>query len=625
MTGVMRASGSEGHGACECPFFPSLSTYVVLLSTIQVAVLGSSLASLRLTRPVAVGILVVSLLAAWLVWRGLGAGEAIAPPWEAASDYRWGWPMAGAFAVLYLFLFACAVMVPDLSWDGNSYHLPVIQQWFQQGQVTWIEGPDSSSLRNMNGYPKTTEVLSLFLCTLIHPALSNTHNLVYLPIGILGIASIAHALGATRGAALLSGAALLLVPINLGQSPTTYVDSAFGSAVIAWLAVTVRLRHLDPKRSGLQALVLGCALGQVIGIKGTGLPLGAVGSLALCGLHLGGRSAIPSARVLGAWWLGVGACALAVGGFWFVRNLAYGHSPLYPIRVSVGGLTLFPGTDPYAPAGAFAVDGLIERWPPPAQVAFTWLQGIWHWPRSIIGFDMRLGGLGFLWPLGCLPAVFALVRRRIQTRTAWRDELVSQPLWLVLAIVSAGIVLLPCPWWSRFTIWVYGLGLPCLAVVQGWRMGRLGRAWLVACATIAFVEAGIVVARWQIPLLGIAIRDEHGGPPHPAPAVRIPTHFYPPWVLRGTVVERLARANDTVGIGPLAWYQEPIVGVVSQPVGARQIYFVPGDLEADFAAWYERVRPRYVIMNERPDVPAPMSQLQPEVHHVRSLMVLQFW
>jgi hypothetical protein len=596
---------------------------VVLLSVIQVAVLGSSLASLRLSRPVAVGILVVSLVAARLVWRGLKAGEAIAAPWAGISDYRWGWPLAGAFVAMYLFLFACAAMVTDLSWDGNSYHLPTIQQFFQQGRVAWVEGPDSSTLGNINGYPKSAEVLSFFLCTLIHPALANTLNLFYLQLGILGIASIALALGASRGAALASGAALLLVPINLGQSPTAYVDSAFGSAVIGWLAVTVRLRHLDAKRFALQGLVLGCALGQVIGIKGTGLPLGALGSLALCGVQLGRRSRTLSARAVGAWWVGVGACALAVGGFWYARNLAHGHGPLYPVRLSVAGFTLYPGYDPYAPAGAFATDGLIEHWPPPAQVAFTWLQGLWHWPKSIIGFDMRLGGLGFLWPLACLPAVFTLVRQRLRVQTAWRDELLSQPLWLVLAIVSAGIVLLPCPWWSRFTIWVYGLGLPCLAAVARSWTGRSGRAWLVACVAVALVEAGIVVVRWQVPLLGIAIRDRRGEPK--APRVPIPSHFYPPWQLRGTILEQLAHGHDTVGIVPLPWHAETVVGVLSQPVGARQIHFVPDDLEADFAAWYERVRPRYVVMEKHSEVPAPMARLQPQVHQTHSLTVLQFW
>jgi hypothetical protein len=625
MSGAMPVDRAEQRRARACPFFPWLAAGVVFLSAIQVAVLTSSLVSLRLTRLVALGVLFVALVAAWMVWRRLTDDGAIAPPWAGISEQRWGWWIAGSFAALYLFLFACAVTVPDVSWDANAYHLPTIQQWFQTGRVVWVEGPEHelSILRYMNGYPKAVEVVSLFLCTLFHPALSHTVNLVYLPLGILGIASIAQALDAARGAALVAGAAFLLVPINLGQSLTAYVDSAFGSAVIASLAATVWLRHLDARRLGIEAVVLGCALGNVIGIKGTGLLLGTVGTLALVAVHLAARPAWLSLRTLLTWWLGVAVCALAVGGWWYVRNLVHGHSPIYPIGVSLGGVTLFSGEDAYALRGAFAVDELIEHWPVPAQIAFTWLQGLWYWPQSIVGFDMRLGGLGFLWVLACLPAVVVLVRQRLRVRAAWRDELVHEPLWLLLAIVGAGIVLVPCPWWSRLTIWVYGLGLPCLAAAQRSWTGRFGRRWLVACVAIALLEAGIVVARWQVPLIGVAIGAARGEPR--APRHPIPSHFYPPWRLRGSLIEQLARGHDTIGIVPLPWYAEPVVGVLSQPVGMREIYFVPENLEEDFARWYERVRPRYVIMEKRDEIPEPMARLQPQVHKTPSLTVLQFW
>ena len=618
----MPVDRGEQRRARACAFYPWLAAGVVFLSAIQVAVLTSSLVSLRLTRLVALGILFVALLAAWLVWRGLKDDGAIAPPWAGISEQRWGWWIAGFFAALYLFLFACAATVPDVSWDGNSYHLPTIQQWFQTGLVVWVEGPEWP-LSRINGYPKAAEVVSLFLCTLFHPALSHAVNLVYLLLGILGIASIAQALGAARGAALAAGAAFLLVPINLGQSLTAYVDSAFGSAVIAWLAATVWLRRVDAKRLGTEALVLGCALGNVIGIKGTGLMLGAVGTLALVGVHLTARPPAVSLRTLLTWWLGVAVCALGVGGWWYARNLAHGHSPFYPIGVSLAGVTLFPGDDAYALAGTFDVDGLIEHWPAPAQIAFTWLQGLWYWPRSIVGFDMRLGGLGFLWVLGCLPAVVALVRRRLRVRAAWRDELLREPLWLLLAIVGAGIVLVPCPWWSRFTIWVYGLGLPCLAAAQRLWRGRFGRGWLAACAAIALLEAGIVVARWQVQLVRVAIGAARGEAR--APRVPIPSHFYPPWALHGSLIEQLARGHDTIGVVPFPWYAQPVVGVLSQPIGERQIHFVPENLEADFAAWYERVRPRYVIMEHRDEIPEPMARLQPQLHEASGLTVLQFW
>jgi hypothetical protein len=623
MSGAMPGDRGEQRRARACAFFPWLAAGVVFLSAIQVAVLAASLVSLRLTRLVALGVLFVALLAAWLVWPRLTDDGAVPPPWAAVSEQRWGRLIAGLFAALYLLLFACAATVTDVSWDGNSYHLPTIQQWFQTGRVVWVEGPETGILHMINNYPKGAEVVSLFLCTLVHPALSHTFNLVYLPLGILGIASIAQALGAARGAALAAGAAFLLVPLNLGQSLTAYVDSAFGSAVIGWLAATVWLRQLDAKRLGIEALVLGCALGNVIGIKGTGLLLGGVGTLALFGVHLAARPPALSLRTLLTWWLGVAVCALGVGGWWYVRNLAHGLSPTYPVGVSLAGITLFPGFDAYDMAGTFAVDGLIEHWPAPAQIAFTWLQGLWYWPRSIVGFDMRLGGLGYLWVLACLPAVVALVRQRLGVRAAWRDELVREPLWLLLGIVGAGFVLVPYPWWSRFTVWVYGLGLPCLAAAQRLWTGRFARRWLAACVAIALLEAGIVVARWQVQLVGVAMGAARGTPR--APRFRIPSHFFPPWTLRGSLIEQLARGPDTIGIVPLPWWAEPVVGVLSQPVGARQIHFVPENLEEDFAPWYERVRPRYVIMEHRDEIPEPMARLQPQAHETRGLTVLQFW
>ncbi len=623
MSSALELARGEGRHARACVFFPWLAWGVVFLSAIQVSILTMSLLSLRLTRLAALGILLVSLLAAWVVASALQDGEETASPWKGIAEQSWGRAIAGLAAALYLLLFVCAVTAPDLSWDGNTYHLPTIQQWFQAGRIVWVEGPEPSVLRFINGYPKAAEVMSLFLCALLHPALASSFNLVYLPLGILGIASIAHTLGAARGAALAAGLAFLLVPINLGQSPTAYVDAAFGSAVIAWLAVTLRLRLFDTTRLRLDALVLGCALGQVIGIKGTGLLLGAVGTGALFGVHLIARPALP-VRVLLTWWLSVAGCALAVGGWWYVRNVAHGHSPIYPIGVELAGVALLPGYyDAYVPAGAFATDELIEHWPAPAQVAFTWLQGLWHWPRSIVGFDMRLGGLGFLWPLACLPAVGTLVRQRLRARGAWRDEALREPLWLLLGIVAAGIALVPCPWWSRFTVWVYGLGLPCLAAAQRSWTGRFARGWLAAGIAIALLEAGIVVARWQIPLIEVAVHSARGEAR--PPWIAIPSHFYPPWALRGSLIEQLAHGEDTIGVVPLPWYAEPVVGVLSQPIGARQIHFVPGDLDADFAGWYERVRPRYVIMETPDEIPQPMARLRPRVSTTGSLTVLQFW
>jgi hypothetical protein len=48
-------------------------------------------------------------------------------------------------------------------------------------------------------------------------------------------------------------------------------------------------------------------------------------------------------------------------------------------------------------------------------------------------------------------------------------------------------------------------------------------------------------------------------------------------------------------------------------------------LDADLVAWYQRVRPRYVIMDEHAALPASLARLQPRMHSVRSMSVAQFW
>ena len=111
--------GEKGSGRA-CPFFPWLAAGVVFLAAIQVAVLTSSLVSLRLTRLVALGILVVALLAAWLVWRGLNDDGAIEPPWKGVTEQRRGRLIAGFFAALYLLLFAFSIWGAAMVWSATA-------------------------------------------------------------------------------------------------------------------------------------------------------------------------------------------------------------------------------------------------------------------------------------------------------------------------------------------------------------------------------------------------------------------------------------------------------------------------------------------------------------------------
>lgn len=97
--------------------------------------------------------------------------------------------------------------------------------------------------------------------------------------------------------------------------------------------------------------------------------------------------------------------------------------------------------------------------------------------RSVI-YDDRFGGLGALWPLLGVPATAAAVvvlGRRRRHLLVW-----SVPFLAALALQ-------PAPWWTRFVLWLPGLGALALAVV----LGRLGRAAATGLAALALALVGL--------------------------------------------------------------------------------------------------------------------------------------
>ncbi|MGQ9682313.1 MAG: hypothetical protein ACUVX9_07245 [Anaerolineae bacterium] len=478
-----------------------LSAYVVGLAMVQVTVVGLSLGRVVLTRGVARAILCLAAVMAFLCWRWLAActvedePEHVGIPW-----LRWA---AIIIVVQALFTFGllclAAYVLPDRSFDGNAYHIPTIGQWAYVGYVHWITEP-FPTLSFMNGYPKGVEVLSFVLSSALGSSqLVNVASLLFLPLGVIGISYVARLLGAMPWAALLSGAAFVLIPVNICQAPTTYTDSSYAATAVAFLAALVRVedqarRCVIPKGD---ALVLGGALGLVLAVKSSGVALAAAGLGVLC-FAMAVHIAHARYRAIATWATArfiVMAVVMGflVGGYWYVRNYWHMGSPVYPVGLTVAGRTVFPGlsissaiaTRPNTPP-------VMRDWPTACQIGFTWLQGLSSWPESIEAVDSRLGGLGYLWVLGCLPAVaFVLYTASVHPEsTSKRSTLV-----VLLAVVVSAFVVTPMNWWARYTIWVYAVGLPFFALALT-RVGLSSRAstvvqlWVLACLALLTFEAG---------------------------------------------------------------------------------------------------------------------------------------
>jgi hypothetical protein len=577
---------------------------------IQVGVLCLPLLRLRLTAGVALALVAG---AATLAAAVCATSPKHAPPGEPdhRGSPRWLRLLLLCGAIAYVLLFVRAATLPDYSWDGNTYHIPPMNYWARAGYVHWVPvTPVQSEL--MNGYPKGAELLTWVLTTLLHaPRFVSLANLCFLPLGVAGIASLGECLGASRRIAWACGSLLLFVPVLLWQSVTSYVDCAFGCASIAALALLCQVRAEQESHTvdGRSLLGLGCALGLVCAIKGSGILLAAV---SLLGLWIATFSHNHERSCLGV--VSAGAACAAVGGHWYLRNYLHTGSPLYPVGLSLAGHSLFPGRR-LADILDFAANtpALFARWPAPVRVAYTWAQGGRHWPASSYGWDGRLGGLGYLWLLGCVPSIAAAVARRLHGLPRGSTGAAGRSLLLLAAVVLVAFLGTPLNWWARYTVWIYALGLPCFALVAErilTRPSRLSPAkgWLFAVVALSLCEG-------TLSLTGILRNSDPGDPAYaraPLPRERAAEGcaLFPE--AAGTRLQALLLGTANVGVAPLSGDTESglLIGSLSLPLGARDLVPIPADTAPDFAELRRR-RVRYLLYEATSPLPRlPGDQIQ---------------
>ncbi len=285
--------------------------------------------------------------------------------------------------------------------DALSFHLPDVARWAQQHGFWQIHQfvPDLAH----GNYPNNGDVLSL-LAVLPFGDLGLA-RIVFVPwlfLTGLGVHVLARELGAPRSAATIFAAAAAGLPIVarsalVGVDPDVVMYATF-SAGLAFL-----VRH---RRTGSRAeLVLaGVGLGLALGTKWYGLSAFAV--------------------VLVVWWAArrrldrelfvLCGVVLLAGGFWLLRNLVLSANPVFPVKVSVAGVTLFDAPyDVVRAKGGFT----LAHYAGDSSVWRTYL-----WPAFKDSFGLAL----FVAVAGSFAAVWLGRARR---------EL------LVLALVAAGLAI----------------------------------------------------------------------------------------------------------------------------------------------------------------------------------------
>jgi Dolichyl-phosphate-mannose-protein mannosyltransferase len=290
--------------------------------------------------------------------------------------------------------------------DALSFHLPDVVRWTQLHGFWQIHQfiPDLAH----GNYPNNGDVLSLLAVLNFHDL--GLARLVFVPWLILtgvGVHALARELGAPRSTATVFGALAAGLPVVarsalLGVDPDVVMYASFTSGI----AFLVRHRRTG---DGASLMLAGLGLGIALGTKWYGVSAFVVVLVVWAALRLTERVALRRLAGDGALLCGV---ALAAGGFWLLRNWILSGNPLFPVKVTVGGATIFDAPfDPVRARGGFTLahyagDGSILRhyvWPAfkdgygfaPLVLAAGALAaiGLGRAQRLIVGMTVLAGGL----------------------------------------------------------------------------------------------------------------------------------------------------------------------------------------------------------------------------------------
>lgn len=349
---------------------------------------------------------------------------------------------------------------PPLSWDSLMYHLLLAGRWLQEGNLLPVLGPHPT---NFYGYNPANG--SLWLWWWMAPSHSELYvNLAFAShVVLLGLAvgALARSLGA-RSQWPLASFLVVLTPVVARFAATQYVDVPMAALLLA--ALFFGHRWLGEPR-GSDALLAGLAGGLAVGTKHLALPYAAALALMVLGLARGRWKA--RLRQLAA----LLPLLLLLGGFFYLRNVALGTSPLAvecerPGQVAPGALPSFPRQETVAAlAGRLIREGSLLE----AFLGTTRLPSL----------ELGLGPQALLW----LPIALALPwlpgRSRSLAWIAWAQVLTELVLWVFVPFAASNHV------YANVRYLVPMLGL---AVAAG----------------LAAAEVRGVPARW-LGLLGLAL------------------------------------------------------------------------------------------------------------------------
>ncbi len=287
--------------------------------------------------------------------------------------------------------------LPVWQWDALGYHLPYVNFALVARGFDAVPG----DMPYVSTYPHHVELLIVALRAMLPD--DRLVDLVQIPFALLGAAAtagIARRSGASRSAALASGAAWVVAPAVFLQMPTDYVDvacAAFLLVALHFLFAASQGWPAQPAYTRRALVAAGLALGLYVGTKPNAPIAGAVLAALLLAVGLRARERAATAVAL--------VLVVAGGETFFANALRFGN-PVWPVQVHLGPITL-PGTE--------KMQHLLDSGAAAPRLHGSLLSRVvrsWTSLASPPVFDMRIGGFGALVVAAIPAAAVTLFRRR---------------------------------------------------------------------------------------------------------------------------------------------------------------------------------------------------------------------
>lgn len=400
--------------------------------------------------------------------------RAIHAPFSAGSALGLGLLPVAAMCIWTLLL---TYLAPPSGWDGLWYHDSIVGFAIQNKGFAWEPVPGNLGL--VNGYPKATEMLSLWPAILDGRTWLESPTSILAPMLVAAVYLLLRHFAVWQAGAIGFAALFALTPGVALQLRSTYVDMPFVTVLAATLCFIAR-----PTLRTRDILTAAVGLGLLSGMKATGLLVALVLTAVLVARAIRPAFAQRSiAKRLAFLALAVGPPLLAValiGGPFYARNWNRQDNPFWPAELHVPALNIDwngPIKFPNIPIDAKSLTP-----------HFSWPQdGLQH-------HDTRDNGYGNAWPWATPLIAFGFLLSLKQTAFAKDIETRRQRTRLLLIAVPilATATLSPAWWWARLNLHILLAAMLFIAIAAHHLPRRIIEPLLalgISVSTVAVVDS----------------------------------------------------------------------------------------------------------------------------------------